>query len=362
MRKIFQVFLAIYLITLLCSFNVDHSDPQKVILHYIEHVVKHDYKNLYELITTESKDNVSEKEFMDYLIGEDSTKNDKMTYSNLLQVECDPGILTYKRFKADFIQIHKQDTSRERIYFTLINEDGRWRICWVYSMNKKAAEWLKNGNYIEPKILAEKAIHINPYSSDALQIIGDCYYLDNSINKEERIQGMDKYFKMGLEVEPDQISNYSNLGHYYTYIKVFDTAVIYFTKALKYADTKKEESIIYHDISSCYLSNKEFEIGISYSKKALSLDSNNMQNWVNLGVAQIGGDEFEEACKTFEKALTFPRKYDYILLNLYDYYTYALMRTDNWTKAKECVLKGLEIDPSNHSLKNSYNQILMYGY
>lgn len=361
MKKYFLVSLITYIMILLNSCGVDYSDPQKVLQAYLDDYVKQDYKNAYELLTSKSKEYTTENEFVISMKGADTTWSDKLSYSNLTPLEKNVDKPTYRRYKVDFINVHKNDTSKFRSYFTLLNENDKWKICWVNTIMEQASDKFTDGNYTEPIKLAEKAIEIDPFSAYAYMTIGDCYRVDNSLGSDERIAGMLKNFKYVLSIEPDQPNSYNCLAMYYQAIGNNDLAIEQYKKAINCCMTEKSKAILYRNISFCYNDN-ELGLALSYSRKATELNPSAAPNWERLGFLQYKLRNYKEANNSFEKALSLPELPSFLRATLYYEIALNLTELNNWSKAKGFVLKALEIEPNNLGLKNLYNQIKSNGY
>lgn len=356
MKNITLLVITTYLVTIFSSCGIDHSDPQEVLQAYLDNQVKRNYEKSYELITSKSKEFVTENEFLILEKGVDSTWDDKLSYSNLIPIEKDIDKPTYRRFKVDYMNIHESDTSKFRVYYTLLNENNKWRICWVDGMLKQAGDKVRDGNYSESIKISEKAIEINPFSAIAYSIIGNCYRLDNSLSFGERKKGMLNNFTYALTLESDQPYNYNNLAMYYNSTNENNLAIEQFKKAINFSMTEKEKARYYRNISFCY-NDDEIELAFENAKKATEIDPNHAPNWERLGFLQYESGNYQEANKSFEKALSLPELPNYLKSELFYEYALNLTALNNWAKAKEYVLKGLEIEPDNQRLKELYAKI-----
>lgn len=355
MKNIALFAITTYLIAIFSSCGIDHSDPQEVLQAYLNNQVKRNYEKSYELITSKSKKFATENEFLIFEKGADSTWNDKLSYSNLVPIEKDVDKPTYRRFKVDYMKIHESDTSKFRVYYTLLNENNKWRICWNNTLLKQAYDKVRDGNYSEPIKISEKAIEIDPFSANAYSLIGACYRLDNSLNFNETKNGVLKNYTYALTLEPDQSTYYRGMALYYRMTNDNDLAIENYKKAINYSMTEKSKAPLYRDISLCYYN--ELDLALANAKKATEIDPSRAAHWQQLGFIQYKYGNYHEANISFEKAFSLPELPNYLKSDLYYEYALNLTALNNWTKAKEYVLKGLEVAPDDQRLKELYAKI-----
>jgi hypothetical protein len=190
------------------------SDPQNVMKTYFKLIETKNYTKAYQLLSAKSKEYVNENEFVLYLNGPDSAKDDKRIFSNLSPIERDLDKPSYRRFKTLYFYIHNNDTSRYNDYYTLVNEDNKWKLCWEGTLLKQSYARFKDGNYVQTIKLCNLALDINPYSADAYLEIAKSYYADNTLKEEDKSSGMLKNIKYLISIEPDNFDAYNALATY----------------------------------------------------------------------------------------------------------------------------------------------------
>lgn len=361
MEKILVLIIFFYSLTLFISCGMDYSDPQKTLQAYIDYINNREYKKAYELISTKSKEYATEDEFVIDHKTPDSVKNIQNSYK-ITPIERDFDKPTYRRFKVDYVTIYKKDTFKGRQYFTLTNENDKWEICYVKTIINQANDKFTDGNYTESIKIAEKAIEINPYSGDAYERIGWCYYADNSLTDDNKKAGMLKNFEYAITIEPDQAEHYNSLSTYYSLSNEYDIAIVKERKAIELTLSKYQKGGWYANLSMDFDNANLLDSAIFYAKKGTEFTPEDAFTWKQLGQVQNEKHNYNESNVSFEKALSLPPMENYEKIGLYYSYAENLIALNNLSKAKEYVLKGLDIEPNNEDLKNLYDELKSKGY
>ena len=105
--------------------------------------------------------------------------------------------------------------------------------------------------------------------------------------------------KRGLISNPKLVKISIALGTMYKDNKSdYDSALIYFSNALKIDNTNKETV---YNICWCYNAKQEYDKAISFAEKALALDINYKLAYNELGHSYHASQKYQEAIETFKK-------------------------------------------------------------
>jgi tetratricopeptide (TPR) repeat protein len=101
------------------------------------------------------------------------------------------------------------------------------------------------------------------------------------------------HWERASQILPDNYTPYNNLGIVYSRAyKSYDTAIVYFNKALALAH---EEPLIYFNLGQAYEGKRSYAMAIDYYKKCLKLDTTNVNTRSRLANLYYGLGEFKEA-------------------------------------------------------------------
>ena len=358
MNKFSGFFYIVILSILFSCDSTDFSNPEDVVTRFRELTSKNENQVIYEdFLSAKSKELVSSDEFVQSCNIEDSILNAvTLLDRKVSSLPGDDNNASYRRFKVDERYVFKGDTAILRVYHTLINEDGKWKIIWTGSLETFAGKKFMDGNYAEAKKVYEKIIEINPYSGRAYDGIAWIYYRDNSISKEEREEGIVKNANYAIALEEDVSAHYNALANYYNISGNINLAIHNYEKALSYSLNKIDKVQNYGNLSSSYLSKKEFEKAEEVIKKAIQIDESSAFNWTIYGKIYKAKRENTKAKEFFEVALKKSKMEGTLQGDLY--YSYSICCFDEGIcgLAKEYAYKALDMSPNN----SDYIDLLKY--
>ncbi|MBA3663604.1 MAG: hypothetical protein H0W61_05280 [Bacteroidetes bacterium] len=179
---------------------------------------------------------------------------------------------------------------------------------------------------------------------------------DNSImmNKSRALNGLKKYKESNkvlfnlLENEPNDISVIRHIASCYQRQKLWDSSVVYFSKALA---INPIDFISYYDrgISKSYL--KDYDGAKDDIEKAIQLDSVSKQiGYNNLGFfLKIEQNDFKGAIEYFDKAIALNNKFAFAYSNR----GFAKLKLGDIKGAYKDIKKSIELDNTNsYAFKN----------
>lgn len=180
MNKITLIFSLIGITTLLSCNMTDFSNPEEVIKSYRILTNENRNEKIYEeFLSTKSKEFVTSDEFIKSRNIPDSILNSQtLLESKLASYPIDANNPTYRRIKVDEKTTFKKDTVYTRFYYSLINENGKWKLLWTSTLLSFATKKFDDGNYSEARKTLEKIIEINPFSGSAYRWLAWCYTRD----------------------------------------------------------------------------------------------------------------------------------------------------------------------------------------
>lgn len=194
------------------------------------------------------------------------------------------------------------------------------------------------------------------------------------------------FYKRIIEINPDFIKAYNNLGKHYSNLDDFETASFYFRKTIE-IDPRFEKG--YHNLAVCLAKQSKYEEAVEFYNKALSINPNFAPTYNNLGALFIDQKKYDLAEQYVAKALSIksdiPKAYYNLglieqgrenLNKAASYFQLALKYEPNYTAAKNnlaaVLLKGgsaenavkqyeeiLSVDPNNYTVINNLG--ILYG-
>ena len=158
--------------------------------------------------------------------------------------------------------------------------------------------------------------------SRALQVTTNNYVAENSLGYAMQVAGQNQeaipHFLRSIEIEPDYIYPYINLGLYCQRRGDFNCALERYQKAINLAQSghyDKWRFFVLTHLASTYLSLGNVTQARGYLQDALTWNPNSPQEWMNLGrLAQRSGDT-EQAIGAFSQAVRLqPSRQGFLLL------------------------------------------------
>ena len=372
-------FLGVIIISTLFSCNsTDFSNPEEVVIRFRELTSKNENQLIYEdFLSVKSKELVTSDEFVQTRIIHDSILNSRTHLeSKVSSLPSDENNPSFRRFKVDEKSVFSGDTLNVRYYYTLINEDGQWKIIWTGTLKNLAEKKSENGNYSEARDILEKIISIDPYSGEAYNALAWTYYRDKSLTKEIREEGIVKNASYAMNIEEDNSEHYNILASYYDLMENKDLSIHYFERALAVAINKKEKGVYYANLSGVFSDKKEYEKAEDCLKKALDLDQNSAFYWLKYGNLMKSKRDNSKAKEYYEIALQKPKMEKVLQGSLYALYSICCFDEGLCESAKEYAFKALDMEPNNEGYqslqkllssckegtKDGYQNLMIWAY
>lgn len=359
MNKIKFLLSVISLATLLSCNSIDFSNPEEVIKSFRTITKENKNEKLYDdFLSAKSKEFVTKDEFVKARNTPDSILNSTtLLERKVSSYSIDVNNPTYRRFKVEEKSVFKTDTIFNRLYYSLINENGKWKVVWTGTLQSFATEKYLAGNYSEARKTLEKIIEINPFDGESYSLIAWCFYRDNSYTRVEYENGIVKNAKYAISLEEDNPSHYITLAAYYSAIDNTDLAIQTFERGLLYCQNKSDKISFYSNIAGSYLNIGKYEKAEEYIKKSIAIDDKNAFVWFKYGTLMQVQGKIDKAIVYFEKALKEDKMENSLQGALFYSYAFCCLDKDNCEIAREYVNKALDIEPNNEYYQDLYKQI-----
>lgn len=131
-----------------------------------------------------------------------------------------------------------------------------------------------NENYNEIIRHAQKAIDLDPNHIDAYLNMGTIYTELHDYKEAMR------YFQKVIDVDPDHPYGYSNIGLCHNHLQNYQEAIQYLQKAI---DVSPDLAAAYHNMGLVYDNLQNYQEAIQYYQKAIDLDPNDIDTYLNMG-------------------------------------------------------------------------------
>ncbi len=159
---------------------------------------------------------------------------------------------------------------------------------WRKGNNEKASKFLH--------VAVENAVVMkdNWLEAESLNAIA---LVNTSVGKfDEAI----KDYKQAIQLAPDQIFPWNNLGNLYTKLNRYDEALAAYQKAVEY---NPEDSISWHGMGNAFLRLGQIKETIAAYQHAIKLAPNYLDSWNRLGEVYANTGQIEEAVAVFQKMI-----------------------------------------------------------
>src|SRR6218665_1576610 len=350
-----STFLLIAITIVSCN-RPDFSNPEDVIKHYRELSVKNRHGELYEdYLSSKSKELATKDEFI----------KDSRTADNIQNIEQKiiayhpTGINrpTYRRFNVLSTTLFKKDTIKANYYYTLINENGNWKIIWTNTLLSFADKKFSQGNYAEARETLEKIIEIDPFNGGVYGQLAWAYYRDESLSDEERENGIMKNAKYALTLEGNNPNHYNTMATYFMTVNNPDLAIQYLERGLPYCTVHNEKATFYSNISVNYFTLGNYDKAEESIKKAIEIRAYDTFAWYRYGLIMQNQGKNDMAMAYFEKAISLPKMDNFLQQGLYYYYADCCYNSGKCNTAKEYIIKALDLNPSNEGYQDLYARL-----
>lgn len=359
MNKITLAISILGLTAFLSCNGTDFGNPEDVIKNYRALSERNQNETLYDdFLSSKSKEFVTKDEFVKARSIPDSTLKSIILFDR--KVSCYPVDVnnpTYRRYKVDEKQISKEDTIYLRLYYSLFNENGKWKVVWTNTLLSFAVKKYDDGNYSEARKTLEKIIEINPFSGEAYKQLAWCYYRDQSLTFKEWENGVVKNAKYAVTLEEDNPAHYNTLAAYYSVSGNSDLAIQNFERGLSYCQNNSEKALFYSNLVGSYAEKGKFEKAEEYINKSIEINPKSAFVWYKYGALMKMQGKVDRAIKYFEKALEEVKMENSLQGNLYYSYAVCCLDKGNCEVAREYVNKALDIEPNNEDYHALYNKV-----
>ena len=254
-----------------------------------------------------------------------------------------------------------KDSIKEIFYYTLINENNEWKKVFNATLLIVAEEKYRKGDYEGAINLLNKAIELNPFDGIAFEKLAWCYNnsdkLNNTSTRQETLDKITSSLKKAISLEPDIASHYNAMSVYYNQVDNPDLSIEYLQKGLTLTNNKWDKDMFLANIGLDYSIKKDFSTAKKYFNEVLLIEPKYDFALYNLGAIYNEQGDYAQAIKYFERVDKKTNLSDNLKGNYYYYYAYALKNVNTKQKAKEYILKALEIEPSNENYKLLYQSV-----
>jgi len=253
--------------------------------------------------------------------------------------------------------LFEKDITKENYYYTLINENGNWKIIWTNMWLSFAKKKSSQGNYAEARKTLGTIIEIDPFNGGAYGQLAWTYYRDKSLSNKEKENGIMKNAKYALTLEENNPDHYNTMSAYFGTIKNPDLVIQYLERGVQYCLDNKEKATFYSNISVGYLALKNYDKAEESIKKAIEIDEKFTFAWLRYGLIMQDQGKNDTAMAYFEKAISLPEMDSFLQQDLYYYYADCCYNSGKCNTAKEYIIKALDLDPSNEDYQDLYARL-----
>ena len=362
MKKTPIALVLFIVITLIYSCkSVDKSRPEEVLNAYLKYKIANDAKSCYDLISTKSKEIATFDEFKKVQDAEYDSGKATIVITGVQEQEKDMNYPTYRRFKVIYSAIHKADSIKTIRYYTLINENNHWEIVWSETLSSIAWEKYQNSDYEGAITLVNRIIDLNPFNGDAFEQLAWCYSrlydVNNTITSQEFLDKAATNSKKAISLEPDITQHYNAMSGYYTLIHNEDLAIEYLQKALALSKNKRDSVVYLSNIAVDQIQINNLRAAEVNLIKAIDIDPYNDFTLYNLGRVMNDLGHYNVALQCFERVSKDTKLEDHLKGAYYYDYAITLRNVKDKAKAKEYILKALEISPTDTEYKAFYESL-----
>ena len=135
-------------------------------------------------------------------------------------------------------------------------------------------------------------------------------FLSGQILKKKELEKELSELQKKLRSGSAKPEDYYSIGVIYLSKKLFDEAILQFSKALKNWNKEDIEGLsnLYNTIGFTYFESEQFDVSIYYYKEAISLRPNYIVALNNLGYAYEKKKMLQDAIEVYSKVLIFDRE------------------------------------------------------
>lgn len=346
-------------ILLLCLFlfvgcSTEFNDPEKVVRAYYKYVhADNNFGKAYKYLSSASQKHASADEFAKVFA---TGKNRKVEQLSVLPDDKEKP--TYRRVKVIFETTDETDMSYKDIkYYTLINEDGKWKIVWLGNILKFVEEQYDKGLYDEAIKRAEDILTIDPYNAWAY---------DNIAWSSMQMNNVKQFIasaKKAIALEPDVPGHYNIMANYYGSKELWSLAIDNLQKAISMGyGSNTDQSTLYSNMAFDLSNQKSDEKALTAISKAIELDSSSASAYYTKGYLLLEVGKNKEAVDACLKAIDINEKNkaklpQNLLFGLYFHLSKAEFAMNDYSSAKKHISMALDIKPDDSRAQNLYYQL-----
>lgn len=344
------------LAALVSCVSTDFGNPEDVVKKYYRLWDKHRFDRMYDdFLSTDSKMYATKDEFVKIM---EEGEQGKLRYE-VEAIPMDINSPTYRRFKIRRDEIYdKNDTTKYLDYRTLLNENGKWKIIWTFSIWRNVYQKSNDGNYTEARQLLEKVIATDPFNGQAYNALSWTYIRDYNMNRKFEKDKIVSNIQYAIELEKDIPDYYNTLAAYYNQINEPQLAISTWLRGIEYCLNETAKTTFYSNIASCYIKEQDYKNVEEFICKALEIDSSFTFALYLYGYLMYVQNKSEDAISYYEKAIASTKMEKALQTNLYGLYAACCYDEKLYDTAKEYIEKALDMDPANDAYKILYKEIL----
>lgn len=349
-----QCFILLLCLFLFVGCSTEFNDPEKVVRAYYNYIhADNNFGKAYKYLSSASQKHASADEFAKVFA---TVKNRKMEQLSVLPDDKEKA--TYRRVKVIFETTDEKGMSYKGIkYYTLINEDGKWKIVWLGNILKLVEEQYDKGLYDEAIKRAEEILTIDPYNAGAYdQIAWSAWQLGNE-------KAFIANAKKAIALEPDVPNLYDTMSTYYGTKELWSLSVENLQKAISLGyGSNTDQSLHYSNMAVHLGRQKDYEKALTATSKAIELDSSSAHAYYIKGRLLSESSKSIEGVDAFLKAIDINEKNkeklsQNLLFGLYFYLSKAEFTLNDYTNANRHISMALDIKPDDREAQKLYYQL-----
>lgn len=349
--------------SLIACNRTDFSNPEAVIKDFRKLSLKGLNAVCYDkFLSTQSKTFVTKDEFVKTRKVSDTIQGRSyLLESKTISFPADITNPSYRRIKVEEKTVSNTDTIYKRLYYTLINENGHWKVIWTGTLQSFADKMFQDGNYSSAIKAIDKIIAIDPFNGALYQMLAKTYLRDNSLPQNIRDKKIVDNAKYAIALENDNSDNYNMLAAYYSGIQNYDLAIQYLERGIPFCQDKKDKAYLYSNLAGYYYTNGDMKKGEYYIKKSIELNDGDAFAWFKYGTFMQQQNKIDKAISCYEKAIERNSREklgdNTLEAALFYSYSYCCFQGGKCATSKEYINKALDLAPDNKDYQRLYEVI-----
>ncbi len=326
-------------------YSMDYSNPELVLRKYREYSDKNTFEKVYDDFLSEDSKKISIKDEFIKIKAKKNNADYKYSDREITQLPLDNNSSSYSRFILKEKVSFKNKPTQILFYYTLKNENGKWKVIWTDKLLLFGDEQIAKGNYSDAIVTNEKIVELNPYSASAFRRIADCY------GRLKNIDEYLKYCKIAVALEPENIDVYNSIGGYYGMIGNPEMEIEYFKRAIGHCLNESNKSNFYSNISATYFGVNDLGNATINAKLAIQSDSAETFAWFMLAKIKQTQNDLLMAKSCYKKAISLHKMEASFQADLYGNYVNCLLHFNECDSAIKYSQKALDLLPESKPLQ-----------